>query len=61
MGLVLFLQADAKAVGELKHKRLVKMLGYCCYEDEMFLVAELMPNDTLANRLFHRMYHSSFI
>ncbi|CAA0363912.1 unnamed protein product [Arabidopsis thaliana] len=43
---------DAKTAGELKHKRLVKLLGYCCEEDEGLLVAEFMPNDTLAKRLF---------
>ncbi|XP_010423402.1 PREDICTED: probable inactive receptor-like kinase SSP [Camelina sativa] len=45
---------DAKEVGELKHKRLVKLLGYCSDEDEGFLVAEFMPNDTLAKRLFYQ-------
>ncbi|CAE5985963.1 unnamed protein product [Arabidopsis arenosa] len=43
---------DAKTAGELKHKRLVKLLGYCCEEDEGLLVSEFMPNDTLAKRLF---------
>ncbi|XP_010490349.1 PREDICTED: probable inactive receptor-like kinase SSP [Camelina sativa] len=44
----------AKEVGELKHKRLVKLLGYCSDGDEGFLVAEFMPYDTLAKRLFHQ-------
>lgn len=58
MGLILFLQEDAKAVGELKHKRLVNLIGYCCDEDERLLVAELMPNDNLATLLFNRMIPS---
>ncbi|EFH48559.1 hypothetical protein ARALYDRAFT_910906 [Arabidopsis lyrata subsp. lyrata] len=31
-----------------------KKLGYCCDEDQRLLVAEFMPNDTLAQLLFHR-------
>lgn len=54
----MFLQEDAKTAGELKHKRLVKLLGYCCEEDEGLLVAEFMPNDTLAKRLFQGMIPS---
>lgn len=29
------------------------MIGYCCDGDERLLVAEYMPNDTLAKHLFH--------
>ncbi|XP_039134275.1 serine/threonine-protein kinase BSK1-like [Dioscorea cayenensis subsp. rotundata] len=43
----------ATAVGRLRHRRLVKLIGYCCHEDERLLVAEFMPNDTLATRLFN--------
>ncbi|EOA32165.1 hypothetical protein CARUB_v10015421mg, partial [Capsella rubella] len=46
---------DAKSLGEIKHKRLVNLFGYCCDEDERLLVSDFMPNDTLAHRLFHRM------
>ncbi|EOA30865.1 hypothetical protein CARUB_v10014007mg [Capsella rubella] len=45
---------DAEEVGKLNHKRLVKLLGYCSDEDEALLVAEFMPNGTLAQRLFHQ-------
>ncbi|XP_039135498.1 serine/threonine-protein kinase BSK1-like [Dioscorea cayenensis subsp. rotundata] len=38
--------------GRLRHHRLVNLIGYCCDEDERLLVAEFMPNDTLATRLF---------
>ncbi|KAH7669132.1 Non-specific serine/threonine protein kinase protein [Dioscorea alata] len=43
----------ATAVGRLRHRRLVKLIGYCCHEDERLLVAEFMPNDTLSTHLFN--------
>ncbi|KAG8476524.1 hypothetical protein CXB51_033500 [Gossypium anomalum] len=44
---------EAKAVGQLRNHRLANLLG-CCYEgDERLLVAEFMPNETLAKHLFH--------
>ncbi|XP_010515510.1 PREDICTED: probable inactive receptor-like kinase SSP isoform X2 [Camelina sativa] len=48
------LEVEAQDAAELKHKRLVKLLGYCSDGDERFLVSEFMPNDTLAKRLFHQ-------
>ena len=50
--LVLF-QEEAKSVGQLRNNRLVNLLGYCCEGEERLLVAEYMPNDTLAKHLFH--------
>ncbi|XP_039134279.1 serine/threonine-protein kinase BSK1-2-like [Dioscorea cayenensis subsp. rotundata] len=44
---------QAIAVGRLRHRRLVNLIGYCCDEDERLLVAEFMPNDTLAKHLFN--------
>ncbi|KAL6905274.1 hypothetical protein ACP4OV_002875 [Aristida adscensionis] len=44
---------EAKGVGELRHRRLANLIGYCCDGDERLLVAEFMPNDTLAKHLFH--------
>lgn len=44
---------EAKGVGKLRHKRLANLIGYCCEGDERLLVAEFMPNDTLAKHLFH--------
>uniref|UniRef100_A0A7C8YD64 non-specific serine/threonine protein kinase n=1 Tax=Opuntia streptacantha TaxID=393608 RepID=A0A7C8YD64_OPUST len=44
---------EAKGVGKLRHKRLANLIGYCCESDERLLVAEFMPNDTLAKHLFH--------
>ncbi|KAI5655493.1 hypothetical protein M9H77_32680 [Catharanthus roseus] len=44
---------EARAVGQLRNHRLANLLG-CCYEgDERLLVAEFMPNETLAKHLFH--------
>ncbi|GFQ02972.1 probable serine/threonine-protein kinase at5g41260 [Phtheirospermum japonicum] len=44
---------EAKAVGSLRSERLSNLIG-CCFEgDERLLVAEFMPNDTLAKHLFH--------
>ncbi|KAF6176020.1 hypothetical protein GIB67_032643 [Kingdonia uniflora] len=44
---------EAKAVGQLRNERLANLIGCCCENDEKLLVAELMPNYTLANHLFH--------
>ncbi|KAK1610018.1 hypothetical protein QYE76_033691 [Lolium multiflorum] len=44
---------EAKSVGQLRNKRFVNLLGCCCEADERLLVAEYMPNDTLAKHLFH--------
>lgn len=47
------LQEEAKAVGQLRSHRLANLLGCCCEGDERLLVAEYMPNNTLAKHLFH--------
>lgn len=40
-------------MGNLRSERLANLIG-CCHEgDERLLVAEFMPNDTLAKHLFH--------
>ncbi|XP_044476572.1 serine/threonine-protein kinase BSK8-like [Mangifera indica] len=44
---------EAKSVGQLRNHRLANLLGCCCEGDERLLVAEYMPNDTLAKHLFH--------
>ncbi|XP_038971115.1 probable serine/threonine-protein kinase BSK3 [Phoenix dactylifera] len=44
---------EAKAVGQLRNHRLANLLGCCCEGNERLLVAEFMPNDTLAKHLFH--------
>ncbi|XP_058090716.1 serine/threonine-protein kinase BSK1-like isoform X1 [Magnolia sinica] len=44
---------EAWGVGKMRHRRLANLIGYCCDGDERLLVAEYMPNDTLAKHLFH--------
>ncbi|PIM97539.1 Serine/threonine protein kinase [Handroanthus impetiginosus] len=44
---------EAKEVGKLTHKRLANLIGYCCDGDERLIVAEFMPDETLAKHLFH--------
>ncbi|CAI9757096.1 unnamed protein product [Fraxinus pennsylvanica] len=44
---------EAKAVRNLRNERLANLIG-CCYEEgERLLVAEFMPNETVAKHLFH--------
>ncbi|XP_028767418.1 serine/threonine-protein kinase BSK7 isoform X2 [Neltuma alba] len=44
---------EARAVGQLRNQKLANLLGCCCEGHERLLVAEYMPNDTLAKHLFH--------
>ncbi|XP_044494762.1 serine/threonine-protein kinase BSK3-like [Mangifera indica] len=44
---------EARSVGKLRNNRLANLLGCCCEGDERLLVAEYMPNETLAKHLFH--------
>ncbi|XP_050249655.1 serine/threonine-protein kinase BSK3-like [Quercus robur] len=44
---------EARSVGQLRNQRLANLLGCCCESDERLLVAEYMPNETLAKHLFH--------
>ncbi|KAF8410327.1 hypothetical protein HHK36_002854 [Tetracentron sinense] len=46
-------EEEARGVGKLRNGRLANLIGYCCDGDERLLVAEYMPNDTLAKHLFH--------
>lgn len=51
------LKDEAKAVGNLRSERLANLIG-CCFEgEERLLVAEFMPNETLAKHLFHCEFH----
>ncbi|XP_057462024.1 serine/threonine-protein kinase BSK3-like [Actinidia eriantha] len=45
--------AQARFIGQFQHHRLANLLGCCCEDDERLLVAEYMPNNTLAKHLFH--------
>ncbi|XP_022845501.1 probable serine/threonine-protein kinase At5g41260 [Olea europaea var. sylvestris] len=44
---------EARSVGQLRNHRLANLLGCCCEGEERLLVAEFMPNETLAKHLFH--------
>ncbi|KAJ0766313.1 putative transferase, protein kinase RLK-Pelle-RLCK-XII-1 family [Helianthus annuus] len=44
---------EAKAVGQLRSRRLANLFGYCFEDDERLLVAEFMPHETLSKHLFH--------
>ncbi|XWS67167.1 hypothetical protein CRYUN_Cryun05aG0263800 [Craigia yunnanensis] len=44
---------EGRAVGNLRSERLANLIGCCCEGDERLLVAEFMPNETLAKHLFH--------
>ncbi|KAJ8624351.1 hypothetical protein MRB53_032881 [Persea americana] len=44
---------EARMVGQLRNERLANLIGCCCEGDERLLVAEFMPNETLAKHLFH--------
>ncbi|XP_039134492.1 serine/threonine-protein kinase BSK1-like [Dioscorea cayenensis subsp. rotundata] len=39
--------------GRLRHRRLARLIGYCCEGAERLLVAEFMPNNSLARHLFN--------
>ena len=40
-------------MGQLRNQRLANLLGCFCEGDERLLVAEYIPNETLAKHLFH--------
>lgn len=47
------IQEEARSVGNLRSERLANLIGCCCEGEERLLVAEFMPNETLAKHLFH--------
>jgi len=52
------LQAEVIFLGQLRHPNLVKLIGYCCEDEERLLVYEFMPRGSLENHLFRSMYHN---
>ncbi|KAJ9168146.1 hypothetical protein P3X46_019705 [Hevea brasiliensis] len=46
--------AEIIFLGQLRHPHLVKLIGYCCEEDQRLLVYEYMPRGSLENQLFRR-------
>ncbi|XP_050215399.1 probable serine/threonine-protein kinase PBL12 [Mercurialis annua] len=46
--------AEIIFLGQLRHPYLVKLIGYCCEDDQRLLVYEYMPRGSLENQLFRR-------
>ena len=53
-------QAEVSFLGNLLHKNLVKLVGYCIEDDQRLLVYEFMPRGSLENHLFRRMKAISY-
>ncbi|XP_058086237.1 probable serine/threonine-protein kinase PBL15 [Magnolia sinica] len=47
--------AEVIFLGQLRHPHLVKLIGYCCEEEDRLLVYEFMPRGSLENHLFKRI------
>ncbi|OIW10737.1 hypothetical protein TanjilG_27683 [Lupinus angustifolius] len=47
--------AEVIFLGQLRHPNLVKLIGYCCEDEERVLVYEFMPQGSLENQLFKRL------
>ncbi|XP_047090586.1 probable serine/threonine-protein kinase PBL15 [Lolium rigidum] len=47
--------AEVIFLGQFRHQHLVKLLGYCCEDEERLLVYEFMPRGSLENHLFRRI------
>ncbi|GLT74909.1 hypothetical protein SLA2020_466740 [Shorea laevis] len=47
--------AEVIFLGQLRHPNLVKLIGYCCEEEQRLLVYEFMPRGSLENHLFKRI------
>ncbi|XP_065850094.1 probable serine/threonine-protein kinase PBL12 [Euphorbia lathyris] len=46
--------AEIIFLGQLRHRHLVKLIGYCCEDEQRLLVYEYMPRGSLENQLFRR-------
>ncbi|CAA7406464.1 unnamed protein product [Spirodela intermedia] len=46
--------AEVIFLGQLRHPNLVKLIGYCCEDEDRLLVYEFMPRGSLENHLFRR-------
>ncbi|OAY73556.1 Serine/threonine-protein kinase [Ananas comosus] len=47
--------AEVILLGQFRHPHLVKLIGYCCEDEERLLVYEFMPRGSLENHLFRRI------
>ncbi|KAG6553982.1 hypothetical protein Mapa_004899 [Marchantia paleacea] len=45
--------AEVSIISQLRHRNVVKLLGWCSDRDKFLLVYELMPNGSLDRALFH--------
>ncbi|CAA6664645.1 unnamed protein product [Spirodela intermedia] len=50
--------AEVIFLGQLRHKHLVKLIGYCCEDENRLLVYEFMARGSLENHLFRRFFAS---
>ncbi|KAL7001799.1 putative serine/threonine-protein kinase pbl15 [Sarracenia purpurea var. burkii] len=48
-------KAEVIFLGHLSHPNLVKLIGYCCEDEERLLVYEFMSRGSLENHLFRRI------
>ncbi|KAL8521521.1 hypothetical protein ACS0TY_011874 [Phlomoides rotata] len=48
-------KAEVVFLGQLRHPNLVKLIGYCCEDEDRLLVYEFMPRGSLENHLFKRL------
>ncbi|CAH2058143.1 unnamed protein product [Thlaspi arvense] len=44
--------AEISTIGRLRHPNLVRLLGYCRYKEELYLVYDFMPNGSLDKYLY---------
>lgn len=47
--------AEVIFLGQLRHPHLVKLVGYCCEDEDRVLVYEFMPRGSLENHLFRKV------
>ncbi|KAK4364826.1 hypothetical protein RND71_016184 [Anisodus tanguticus] len=47
--------AEVIFLGQLRHQNLVRLIGYCCEDEDRLLVYEFMPKGSLENHLFRRL------
>uniref|UniRef100_I1PBI8 non-specific serine/threonine protein kinase n=1 Tax=Oryza glaberrima TaxID=4538 RepID=I1PBI8_ORYGL len=53
--------AEVIFLGQFRHPHLVKLLGYCCEDEERLLVYEFMPRGSLENHLFKSTHLSATV